>query len=158
MNMFDTWQKRLKDVANPNDVEEILPGDETGSIFHLDNQELNRDLTSFPYVEDAAVSTLPPLPEVDASLRLNEKQMMVHDIVCSHLRASLSGACPPQRLMIVHGQGGTGKTALLNAIANTFMSRYCRNVRPTWVKFDSKNTKESWVGFEVLSTKSKKRT
>ena len=28
--------------------------------------------------------------------------------------------------------------------------RYCRNVRPTWVKFDSKDTKESV--FEVLST------
>ena len=36
--------------------------------------------------------------------------------------------------------------------------RYCRNVRPTWVKFDSKDTKESGVVFEVLSTKSKKRT
>ena len=36
--------------------------------------------------------------------------------------------------------------------------RYCRNVRPTWVKFDSKDTKESDVVFEVLSTKSKKRT
>ena len=34
--------------------------------------------------------------------------------------------------------------------------RYCRNVRPTWVKFDSKDTKESV--FEVLSTKSKERT
>ena len=96
MNMFDTWQKRLKDVANPNDVEEILPGDETGLIFHLDDQELNRDWNRFPFVEEADVSTLPPLPEVDASLRLNEKQMMVHDIVCSHLCASLSGACPPQ--------------------------------------------------------------
>ena len=36
--------------------------------------------------------------------------------------------------------------------------RYCRNVRPTWVKFDSKDTKESGWVFEVLSTKSKKRT
>ena len=36
--------------------------------------------------------------------------------------------------------------------------RYCRNVRPTWVKFNSKDTKESGVVFEVLSTKSKKRT
>ena len=26
--------------------------------------------------------------------------------------------------------------------------RYCRNVRPTWVKFDSKDTKESDVVFE----------
>ena len=40
----------------------------------------------------------------------------------------------------------------------TLMLRYCRNVRPTWVKFDSKDTKESGVVFEVLSTKSKKRT
>ena len=38
------------------------------------------------------------------------------------------------------------------------MLRYCRNVRPTWVKFDSKDTKESGWVFEVLSTKSKKRT
>ena len=36
--------------------------------------------------------------------------------------------------------------------------RYCRNVRPTWVRFNSKDTKESEVVFEVLSTKSKKRT
>ena len=36
--------------------------------------------------------------------------------------------------------------------------RYCRNVRPTWVKFDSKDTKESEWCLEVLSTKSKKRT
>ena len=36
--------------------------------------------------------------------------------------------------------------------------RYCRNVCPTWVKFNSKDTKESGWVFEVLSTKSKKRT
>ena len=36
--------------------------------------------------------------------------------------------------------------------------RYCRNIRPMWVKFDSKDTKESEWCFEVLSTKSKKRT
>ena len=40
----------------------------------------------------------------------------------------------------------------------TYLLRYCRNVRPTWVKFNSKDTKESEFGFEVLSTKSKKRT
>ena len=39
-----------------------------------------------------------------------------------------------------------------------YLLRYCRNVRPTWVKFDSKDTKESEFVFEVLSTKSKKRT
>ena len=29
---------------------------------------------------------------------------------------------------------------------SSFVLRYCRNVRPTWVKFDSKDTKESWLG------------
>ena len=46
-------------------------------------------------------------------------------------------------------EGGSGGSVLL---------RYCRNVRPTWVKFDSKDTKESEFGFEVLSTKFKERT
>ena len=40
----------------------------------------------------------------------------------------------------------------------SYLLRYCRNVHPTWVKFDSKDTKESGWCFEVLSTKSKKRT
>ena len=35
---------------------------------------------------------------------------------------------------------------------------YCRNVRPMWVKFNSKDTKESELVFEVLSTKSDKGT
>ena len=46
MNMFDTWQKHLKAIANPNDVK-VLPGDDTGSIFRIDNQELNRDMNRF---------------------------------------------------------------------------------------------------------------
>ena len=38
------------------------------------------------------------------------------------------------------------------------MLRYCRNVRLTWVKFNSKDTKESEQVFDVLSTKSNERT
>ena len=45
---------------------------------------------------------------------------MAHDIVASHLRAYVDGQHPPQRLLVVHGQGGTGKTALLCAVADMF--------------------------------------
>jgi PIF1-like helicase len=45
---------------------------------------------------------------------------MVHNIITHHLQAYLHGHDPPQRLMIVHGQGGTGKSALLNAISKSF--------------------------------------
>ena len=39
----------------------------------------------------------------------------------AHLHAHLLNQKPTQRLMIIHGQGGTGKTAWLNAISNSFM-------------------------------------
>ena len=51
---------------------------------------------------------------------LNERQRMAHGIVVNHLRAYLRGSNPAQCLMIVHGQGGTGKSTLLNEIARTF--------------------------------------
>ncbi len=51
---------------------------------------------------------------------LNNRQNMAHNIVSHHLQQYLEGENPPQRLMIVHGQGGTGKSALLNTISKTF--------------------------------------
>ncbi|KAF8256853.1 hypothetical protein EI94DRAFT_1637393, partial [Lactarius quietus] len=53
-------------------------------------------------------------------LVLNERQMMAYNIITNHLRDHLAQRNPPQKLVIVHGQGGTGKTALLNAISKTF--------------------------------------
>ena len=60
----------------------------------------------------------PPINDMD--LVLNERQMMAYTIVTNHLRDHLSQRNPPQRLVIVHGQGGTGKSALLNAISKMF--------------------------------------
>ena len=116
MELFVTWQNRLKSIVREIDVEEIFPGDENASMFIIDDV----DQPALPSIEEASVSAIPSSLESDGTLHLNEKQNMVHDIVTSHLHAYLSGKCPPQRLMIVHGHGGTGKTALLNAIAETF--------------------------------------
>lgn len=72
---------------------------------------------------DAAVSILSAKDIVNESpscATLNERQRMAYHIVTSHVQAHLRNENPPQRLMIVHGQGGTGKTAMLNAISNTF--------------------------------------
>ncbi|KAJ6468568.1 DNA helicase Pif1 like protein, partial [Mycena vitilis] len=51
---------------------------------------------------------------------LNVEQRRAHDIIEQHLRRTLAGAPQEQLLMIVRGEGGTGKTVLLNAIADTF--------------------------------------
>ena len=53
-------------------------------------------------------------------LQLNEQQFMAYNIITTHLRAYLNGDAPTQRLVIVHGHGGTGKSTLLNAISKTF--------------------------------------
>jgi hypothetical protein len=54
---------------------------------------------------------------------LNEQQQMVFNIICHHLDQHLQGKNPPQRLLIVHGQGGTGKSTLMNAISTAFRER-----------------------------------
>ena len=51
---------------------------------------------------------------------LNSEQKQAHDIVINQLEACLSGRFPQQLLMIVRGQGGTGKSTLLNAITTSF--------------------------------------
>lgn len=51
---------------------------------------------------------------------LNEAQLRVHNIVENHLVEHLAGRQPPQLLMLVMGQGGTGKSLLIGAITETF--------------------------------------
>nr|GAT43543.1 ATP-dependent DNA helicase [Mycena chlorophos] len=51
---------------------------------------------------------------------LNAEQSRAHGIVLDHLQETLAGRSPPQLLMIICGAGGTGKTVLLNAIAQSF--------------------------------------
>ena len=62
----------------------------------------------------------PPIEEETYSL--NKHHWMVHQIMTNYLRDHLANKNTPQRLMIVHRPGGTGKTTLLNAILKTFES------------------------------------
>ncbi|KAJ7475396.1 hypothetical protein B0H11DRAFT_1917799 [Mycena galericulata] len=60
-------------------------------------------------------------PEQAAAIDiLNVEQRRAHDIIESHARRTLAGVRQEQLLMIVRGEGGTGKTVLLNALAHTF--------------------------------------
>ena len=58
----------------------------------------------------------------DGEISLNERQHMAHNIITNHLRQHLNNEKPPQILMMVHGEGGTGKSRLLKAISDTFAS------------------------------------
>lgn len=57
------------------------------------------------------------------SAMLNARQQMACDIVTEHLNRHLAGENPSQRLLIVHGPGGTGKSTLLNEISRIFADK-----------------------------------
>jgi ATP-dependent exoDNAse (exonuclease V), alpha subunit - helicase superfamily I member len=61
-----------------------------------------------------------PQPLSTLALTLNEDQCRAFDIVRNHLVARLNGLRPPQLLMTIIGQGGVGKSKLINALSEAF--------------------------------------
>ena len=108
---FKAWDEMLK---NPEE-ERSGPTLDSTSVLPPPNQTFERDdePVSFAFFSG-------PPPATTPGPTLNARQTMAHAIVTSHLHAHLSQQNPPQRLVIVHGQGGTGKSTLLNAISKTF--------------------------------------
>ncbi|KAJ3803612.1 hypothetical protein EV368DRAFT_23739, partial [Lentinula lateritia] len=51
---------------------------------------------------------------------LNAEQRLAHEIVTNHVLVTRSGKGPPQLCLILRGEGGTGKTAVINAITDSF--------------------------------------
>ena len=82
-------------------------------------------ISSFHNVPNPSVLlTSSNLPASDGYITdLNTEQRRAHDIVAASLKAHLEGRRTGQILMVVIGAGGTGKSALLNAITKTLESR-----------------------------------
>jgi len=51
---------------------------------------------------------------------MNARQSRAHGIIQRHLTAHLNGSSPPQLLMMIMGEGGTGKSTVINAVTDTF--------------------------------------
>jgi hypothetical protein len=100
-----TWHKPvIVTTADDNDVEDLMNVD--GPIAE-----------STPLVE----TLLQSVPQDRLRLsHLNKEQCRAHNIIENHLPAHLDGRKPPQLLMLVLGQGGTGKSTLIRAITKTF--------------------------------------
>ena len=127
--------------ATPHQVDEfhlwekaLYTGEETIGDAAEEDETLDNSVEHIPassaLIDPAVLNMHRPLT-IEHDERepvLNDRQRMVHDIVATHLHAYLRGENPPQRLMIVHSQGGTGKSTLLNAISNTFEKSNASNL------------------------------
>jgi hypothetical protein len=63
-----------------------------------------------------------PFPSFDCPAHLNKEQHLAFSIITDHLRDLMNRKNPPQLLMQIHGQAGTGKTTLIQAITELFKS------------------------------------
>jgi hypothetical protein len=122
LHQFQVWENEidhLKDAdADGADVYDELGADDEPIVFPVHAPD-----------EPSVSAIQPPEPASDPVFpHLNERQTMVHNIISTHLRAHLNGEHPEQLLLIAHGQGGTGKSEMLNAIAHTFDSLHANHL------------------------------
>ena len=150
---FKAWDEMLK---NPEE-EPLGPTLDPTSALLPPNPTFERDNepASFAFISEPPLDTTPgPV--------LNARQTIAHAIVTSHLHAHLSQQNPPQRLVIVHGQGGTGKLALLNAISKMFdemgASKLLAKTAMSGVAASivGGQTLHSWAALPVIPPKTKK--
>lgn len=118
--LVKTWEETLNGKPSPFEGNVVDSAASNATVTQLDvllNAQPNVHIG--PSVTELTSDT-PHLQSTNAVACLNNKQKIVHTIIANNLRAHLQNLDPPQILMVVHGQGGTGKTTLLNAISKTF--------------------------------------
>ena len=81
--------------------------------------------TAISNEEEEAGRTEQTLTAVDSTM-LKEDQYRAYDIITWHLHNVLSGAKPPLLRQIIHGEGGTGKSRVIQTVTEQFVVRGAR--------------------------------
>lgn len=86
-------------------------------------------LTDVPTDTSGQVSIIPPnetsessLPAVNPS-QLKPDQFRAYDIIAWHLDQTIAGKNPPPLRMIIYGEGGTGKSRVIQTVTENFAQR-----------------------------------
>ena len=120
---FKQWDDALKTHLTMDDPDGFAPDCRNADIPGIQFVDpSNRPLAQPEQPTVSPISFPNSQPRTDLTV-LNERQRMARDIVAQHLEQYLAGRNPTQRLVIVHGPGGTGKSALLNAISQIFADK-----------------------------------
>ncbi|TFK61795.1 hypothetical protein BDN72DRAFT_777857, partial [Pluteus cervinus] len=59
------------------------------------------------------------LSSLDVS-ELNDSQRRAYDIITWHLKQSIDARDPPPLRMLIHGEGGTGKSKVIQTVTQSF--------------------------------------
>lgn len=84
---------------------------------------------------------------------LNSDQKRAYDIVDWHLKDTIAGKKPPQLLMMIPGEGGVGKSKLIQTMTQNFKAN---DVEEWWVKDATCIRRNSCEGRKTICSNSKK--
>ncbi|GLB44644.1 putative G-quadruplex DNA unwinding [Lyophyllum shimeji] len=122
------WRNQMAaDVARQNGAETIVMGHvntegNTASVVPITIETPQPLPPSVSVFGSGAVQGEVSLPAVDPS-RLREDQRRAYNIVVWHLNQTLAGRKPPPLRMILQGEGGTGKSRVIQTITEAFKAR-----------------------------------
>ncbi|KAJ3565753.1 hypothetical protein NP233_g7437 [Leucocoprinus birnbaumii] len=111
--LYSVWQKELESITRNELQGTFLPLREIPDLPVINSTISPSVILTNP----SGVIMRSNRPELDL---LNEDQRRAHDIIEDNLLAKLNGTSPPQLLMCCFGEGGTGKTTLINAVTRTY--------------------------------------
>ena len=64
----------------------------------------------------------PPSHLINPALELGSDQIQAYDIITTHVRKTISGGNQEQLLMLLLGEGSTGKSVIISAVTRMFES------------------------------------
>jgi hypothetical protein len=116
------WRSQLaQDVQAQNSVPEFVEAPES---VHSPP-----DVVPLAAVDEAQVTTLPASAYPEMALtaaqvsELKADQLRAYEIIIWHLDATLAGREPPPLRMLLHGEGGTGKSKVIQTVTQAFIER-----------------------------------
>jgi hypothetical protein len=117
---LDYWRNQLERSTLMTSDEDLLSMDDgcvaEGSVLPVSDLRHAIDINSNINVQEKEVF----LHDIDS---LNEDQRRAYDIVDSHLQDTLDGKMPSQLLMVIPGEGGVGKSKVIQSITQNFKRR-----------------------------------
>ncbi|KAF9489730.1 hypothetical protein BDN71DRAFT_283261 [Pleurotus eryngii] len=113
-SVYEAWDARLKEYMRHS-----KHSDSQSKDVIVDSLAPSSMFVPPTVLEGGAITTPSALSNLPLTLVLNSEQQRAHDIIRWHVTRTIDDKGPEQLLMIIDGQGGTGKSALIEAITGT---------------------------------------
>lgn len=130
------WKEQLnQDVNNQNvgvsssqgPVDNVNGDSSEGPSVERQENPALADQGQVSYVPSGEETSEEALSAVDPSM-LKDDQFRAYDIITWHLNQTLAGSKPPPLRMLLHGEGGTGKSKVIQTITEYFQSKGAKHM------------------------------